>query len=287
MLQSIITAAEKYSSYATAEYNRQGMLREVQEASDEDSDSLAWFTNTIAYQRWQRGNTPAIYYPITPDSASSGHDTIAAALSYHLRARFARKVEPFCHIFYFKPSRSESVTYPALDSREMYRSLTSQALLTFDCIKNKLLFMKMSKGNVFEKLTLLLTTDQTLSLFDFSNVLDLVIENIPNVIGSKDTRHSVILVIDRIGQLDDKFRYFQLIPAVRELKLIVSTFDSNHKKWLRGHNINEDTECNGKYSCLLYQANAKAVVQRMLAEFEISSNVCSSRSSCFRGIWYK
>jgi len=290
VLQSIITAAEKYSSYATAEYNRQGMLREVQEASDEDSDSLAWFTNTIAYQRWQRGNTPAIYYPITPDSASSGHDTIAAALSYHLRARFARKVEPFCHIFYFKPSRSESVTYPALDSREMYRSLTSQALLTFDCIKNKLLFMKMSEGNVFEKLTLLLTTDQTLSLVDFIDVLDLVIDNIPNPIGSKDARHSVILVIDRIEQLDDKFRYFPTSPfrsAVHEVKLIVSTLDSNQEIWLRGYKIDEDTECTGKYSCLLYHANAEAVVQRLLAEFEISSNVCSSRSSCFRGIWYK
>ena len=161
MLQSIITAAEKYSSYATAEYNRQGMLREVQEASDEDSDSLAWFTNTFAYQRWQRGNSLWIYYPITPDSASSGHDTIAAALSYHLRARFASKVEPFCRVLYFKPSTSESVTSPALGYREMYRSLTSQALLTFDCITNKLLFMKMSQETVLETLTLLLTTDQT------------------------------------------------------------------------------------------------------------------------------
>jgi hypothetical protein len=272
VLQSIITAAEKYSSYATVEYNRQSMLREVQEASDEDSDSLAWFTNTIAYKSWQRGNTPGIYYPITPDSASSGHDIIAAALSYHLRARFASKVEPFCHIFYFKPSRNESVTYPVLDNREMCRSLTSQALLTFDCITNKLLFMKMSHGTVLEKLTLLLTTDQTLSIGDLTNVLNLVIDNIPNSTASIDTRPSVILVIDRIGQDDDEFPYFMVskfrrLLKDRKAKLVVSTFGSDPDLGISflGGKIDEDTECNGKHPRFIWLANAKSVCGSKIA----------------------
>ena len=190
MLQSIITAAKKYASHATAEYNRQAMLRQFQEASHEESDSLAWFTNTIVYNRWEEGDKPLIYYPITPDSASSGHDNIAATLFYHLRARFASKAEPFYHIFYFKPSgaNSDSVTYPALDYQEMYRSLISQALMTYDCLKDKLLLMKTHQGFAMEKLTLLFTTNQTLSLVDLTKVLDLVIENIPNSTESKDTR---------------------------------------------------------------------------------------------------
>jgi hypothetical protein len=223
VLQSIITAAKKYASHATAEYNRQAMLRQFQEASDEEPDSLAWFTNTIVYNRWQEGDKAFIYYPITLDSASSGHDNIAAALFYHLRARFASKAKPFCHIFYFKPSgaNSDSVTYPALDYQEMYRSLISQALMTYDCLKDKLLLMKTHQGLAMEKLTLLFTTNQALSLVDLTKVLALIIENILNSTESKDTLHSVILVIDRIGQVDDKFRNF--VETTLAIDLVLSS----------------------------------------------------------------
>ena len=271
MLQSIITAAEKYSSYATAEYNRQGMLREVQEASDEDSDSLAWFTNTIAYKRWQSGNTPGICYPITPDSASSGHDNIAIALFYHLRTRFASKAEPFCHIFYFKPSWTDSGSeiYPALNYQEIFRSLISQALMTYDCLKDKLLFIEMREENTFRKLKLLLTTDQTLSIDDLINVLNLVINNIHNSTTSIDTRPSVILVIDRIRQADNKFQYFilRMLSGIigllegRKAKLVVSTSDRSLDSITSslGDKIDEDTECNGKYPRFICLANAKSV----------------------------
>jgi hypothetical protein len=288
VLQSIITAAKKYSSYATTEYNRQGMLREVQEASDEDSDSLAWFTNTVTYSEWEIGDEQFIYYPITPDLASSGHDTIAAALLYHLRAKSASKVEAFHHIFYFNPSKAESdsVTYPAFDYQEMDRSLISQALMTYDCMRGKLLLMKMSQGVTIEMLRLLLTTDQNMSLDDFLNVLDPLIKNIPHSTGSKNTPHSVILVIDRIGQVDDKFRGFITRILYRSaghtLKSIVSVFGSSPGILPLMGEIDEDTECNGKHSYFLYHANAEAVVRRLPGEYEVPGNVCSSRSSCIR-----
>jgi hypothetical protein len=289
VLQSIITAAKKYSKYATAEYNRQGTLKEVQEACAPDSDSLAWFTNTHAYQGWQKGWIPLIYYPITPDSASKGHDTIVAALSHHLRTRFASKTERVCNIFYFKPdiTNSGNETYPALNYEEMFRSLISQVLMTYGCMEDTLLSVKTSFLADLRKLRLLLTTDQILSLDDLLFLWRGIIEYSLKNTEQESIQPSAILSIDRVGLFDAKsINVLSNIARFgRTVNILISaTWESNIKPdGTLGRTIDEDSECNGKSSTSsTYLPNTKSFVERLPGQPEIPSNFCSSGSSCIR-----
>jgi hypothetical protein len=131
-------------------------------------------------------------------------------------------------------------------------------------MKEKLLLMKISNGVEMETLRLLLTTDQSLSLADFVGVLELVIENIPNSTGSKNTPPSVIMVIDRVGQVDNKFIDFTSRPFLRRpgfrLKYITSMYGSTRGILPSVSKIDENTECNGKPSHFLHHTNAEVVV---------------------------
>ena len=75
--------AQEIALKARAEFQSLRELKEVQDALEPSSSSLAWFTNTSNYQRWRIfGEDPGyIWYPITDDSAFHGHENILPAIS--------------------------------------------------------------------------------------------------------------------------------------------------------------------------------------------------------------
>lgn len=258
-LLPIIEAVRRNAAQATADFNNLRELPEVQDALRSDSNSLAWFTNTSAYQRWlqEEEETEYIWYPVTHDSASHRHQNVVAALCYHILQQDAPGGHPTEHIFYVRFSNMKaiqntesSITATRLvQLKDIFANLVSQVLVTYDDMRKTILSFPRPYRNWLRQLF-----NESQSV-DEENLVDLLLACLSqmDVLDKMQAKFQKPIII-ALENAEDAMQVtasklaFKVAHLSGNTRLLVSSKSGDVgeiESW-RGHKIDESTECTGR-----------------------------------------
>lgn len=254
--------AQEIALKARAEFQSLRELKEVQDALEPSSSSLAWFTNTSNYQRWRIrfGEDPGyIWYPITDDSAFHGHENILPAISHHLQQWYDTR-EHLVHIFYIRfPSAKESEkaqseevesTFTTMRLEDIFANLVSQVLVTYNDVRRSILSLSRSYRNLLRDL---FQEKKDIGREDLVDILLACLRELALAVGAAKphVKHlALVLVLENVQDVAQLTASNLLLKVVRlstATRLLVSSTNGDMQladSW-RDHKIDESTECTG------------------------------------------
>jgi hypothetical protein len=254
--------AREVALKARAEFQSLQELKEVQDALEPSSSSLAWFTNTSEYQRWlvRNDEDPGyIWYPITDNSAFHGHENILPAISHHLPQEYDAR-EHLVHVFYIRfPSVKESEkaqseeaesTFTTVRLENIFANLVSQVLVTYNDVRRSILSLSRSYRNLLRDL---FQEKKDIGREDLVDILLACLRELALAVGAAKphVKHlALVLVLENVQDVAQLTASNLLLKVVRlstATRLLVSSTNGDMQladSW-RDHKIDESTECTG------------------------------------------